>query len=53
MLNVRNVENDCTDVSVGATKMTVTVYPTLTTVISMHCVPLPHPLQTACSGSST
>lgn len=53
MFNVRNMENDCTDVSVGATKMTVTDYPTLTTVISMHCVPLPHPFQTACSGSNT
>lgn len=53
MLNVRNMENDCTDVSVGVAKMAVTVYTTLTTGISMHCVPLPHPLQTACSGSST
>ena len=53
MFNDRNMEDDWVDVCVGVTRMTLTVYPTLTTVISMHCVPLPHPLQTACSGSST
>lgn len=53
MFNDRNMEDDCTDVCAGVTRMIVTVYPTLTAVISLHCVPFPHPLQTACSGSST